>query len=176
NTVINNESQFYLGNLAVNPEVFYSVVDTSLFTIMVSVQNQARSCVTIRMTGQEFENSGKVALNSLSMNTTSDCNITVSESFLNTGNIFFGISAGEYVALKFSITSATSWYNSGKFIFFVAHGEIVNLQIYCHAGPRDFNSIRNDGVVCLNNTTWQVNTNVDGNGCVALGSGGQLYL
>ncbi|OBA21852.1 hypothetical protein METBIDRAFT_19111, partial [Metschnikowia bicuspidata var. bicuspidata NRRL YB-4993] len=184
NTIRNTSSEIRLANLTVNQEVYYSIVNCSLINVSGCVSNAGNIHVIsldgeqiwVRMTGEEFENSGIVAINALRSNAISNFCFNLSGSFLNTGNMYFGINGSISGSLPFSVTSVNSWSNTGKMIFHAAHGEKARLRIRRYVADDVTNSISNNGTICLNNTLWPVHTNIEGNGCIAVGMYGQIDL
>ncbi|OBA20240.1 hypothetical protein METBIDRAFT_32261 [Metschnikowia bicuspidata var. bicuspidata NRRL YB-4993] len=183
-TVANNKAEFAEESLTVSAEVYLSIVNSSRVTFLDSVRNYGSLYVTnrnnqdvwVRMSGQDFENSGTVSFSCLTTPVLSDYHIMATRSFVNTGNMYFGVYGGDYGASPFSVTSVATWTNSGMILFLVAHGESAQLQIQRYTPDNGYRSITNTGSLCLNNTHWPVQTNIEGNGCIIVGSGGQLDL
>ncbi|OBA23747.1 hypothetical protein METBIDRAFT_30159, partial [Metschnikowia bicuspidata var. bicuspidata NRRL YB-4993] len=184
NITMSTMNELILTSLTVRPEVYFSVINSNLFTVLGLFKNEGNINFTssssrttgVRITGEEFENLGNVILNSLSNEAFSEFHITLLGSFQNTGNIYFGIQGGSYETAPFSVTSVTEWYNTGIMVFAATYGMDVRLDFECRSLSNELTSIVNDGTVCLNNTLWPVKTTIEGIGCITLGSGGQLDL
>lgn len=167
-----------IGDLNINPGVYYSIVNNALTTIAGSLDNQGGFYVTsdnglaasVSLVSGTIKNSGKLAFNSSRASVVSNYNLNSIGEFLNTGEMWFGLS-GYALVPPVILGSATNWENQGKIHFVQSRGTPSSVTISNVLGK-----VNNEGTICLVNMEWVQTTSVEGSGCINIGENGSLQL
>ncbi|KAM9905612.1 hypothetical protein OXX79_002052, partial [Metschnikowia pulcherrima] len=177
NTVEVSPISLSLGELYINPGVYYSIVNNFQTLLARSVYNKGGLFITaadsytasVTMTGDTFMNSGIVSFNSLSASKISQYYITTITSFSNTGSMFFGVSGATLLNTPYYVKSVYSWSNTGMMVFKRTSGSAGSVVIHSSVDSSGVPTITNAGSICLYNTDWTQSTSIKGSGCITVG-------
>ncbi|KAM9922705.1 hypothetical protein OXX59_005649 [Metschnikowia pulcherrima] len=184
NTVEVSPISLSLGELYINPGVYYSIVNNFQTLLARSVYNKGGLFITaadsytasVTMTGDTFMNSGIVSFNSLSASKISQYYITTITSFSNTGSMFFGVSGATLLNTPYYVKSVYSWSNTGMMVFKRTSGSAGSVVIHSSVDSSGVPTITNAGSICLYNTDWTQSTSIRGSGCITVGPESQFNL
>ncbi|KAM9936595.1 hypothetical protein OXX80_003859 [Metschnikowia pulcherrima] len=184
NTVEVSPISLSLGELYINPGVYYSIVNNFQTLLARSVYNKGGLFITaadsytasVTMTGDTFMNSGIVSFNSLSASKISQYYITTITSFSNTGSMFFGVSGATLLNTPYYVKSVYSWSNTGMMVFKRTSGSAGSVVIHSSVDSSGVPTITNAGSICLYNTDWTQSTSIRGSGCITIGPESQFNL
>lgn len=177
-TVVVSPVSLSIGDLTINPDVYYSIVNNLLTTLGGNLDNQGGFYVTssnglaasVTIVSGTIKNSGDLAFNSLRANVASIYNLNSIGSFENTGNMWIGISSFS-VTPPIILGSALDWDNSGKIYLSQAAGTPSTITISQALG-----SVNNDGTICIERLLWLQTTSITGSGCINVMDDATLQL
>ena len=172
-------------DLTVNSGAYYWLLNNNSTVLRGSVENNGGLYVSnflgvvsdFTAVGPSFINRGSLDFNTLDAKEVSIYNITSSDTFENSGDMFFGVSGGTPIKTPFTITAATSWTNQGRIVFEKTSEPSVHVLVGKEiAEENGLRYIKNEGAICLYNTEWKQTTNVVGKGCITVGKNSKFQL
>lgn len=148
-----------IGDLTINPDVYYSIVNNLATVIAGSLNNQGGFYVTstnlaaaaVSLVSGSIENSGELAFNALGANAASLYALASIAEFSNTGDMWFG--SALHLADPFVVTSVSGWTNDGL-MYFKQQSGVASLVVLAQvAGSSGLLSLENNGQICLEGVT-----------------------
>lgn len=178
NTVYDNPVDLSNEGLTIDQGSFLTLIDNEITTIGGDFDNNggfyitSKNSITFTITNNVFNNHGNLSFDALSADFAPTFDIISVESFSNTGNMWF-YSAGA-AATPFTITSTGSWDNEFLIYFKQATGSASPVNIVGVAYSAS--SINNNGIICLDNTYYYLDSYLTGSGCLAAMNSGSVQL
>ncbi|OBA22997.1 hypothetical protein METBIDRAFT_96132 [Metschnikowia bicuspidata var. bicuspidata NRRL YB-4993] len=87
--------------------------------------------------------------------------------------MFFGGSLARDGTKPFIIDFKNEWHNTGMIVFRRNYGKV---PLYINGFTDGTPVIKNSGSICLYSTTWDVQTTIEGNGCISVGYDSILHV
>lgn len=168
NTITIDPVNLSIGDLTILPDVYYSIVNNAATSITGSLDNQGGFYVTstdssltasVSLVSGSIHNSGELAFNSSRSLQSSSYNLNAVGDFINTGDMWFGISG--FALAPINLGSTTNFENHGRIHFVQSDGNPSDVRINQAAGRVD-----NDGTVCVTNMHWIQTASIEGGGCI----------
>ncbi|OBA24097.1 hypothetical protein METBIDRAFT_228734 [Metschnikowia bicuspidata var. bicuspidata NRRL YB-4993] len=172
-----------LTDLTVLTDIKYTVINSPSVIVQGTFWNNGSFFVfnnerpiQLQVKGPGFHNFGTISFNSISYVEEASYAIWAGGAFWNSGTIYFDACKTPFEEVPFIISSTRLWYNEGRMIFKKTAGSIGELFAGGRSVKDNSLAITNQGTISLYNTHWGVQTNINGNGCIVVGSGSRLNL
>lgn len=182
NTVQISPVDLQIGDLTINSDVYYSIVNNLATVIGGNLDNRGGFYVTstnglaaaVALASGTINNSGELAFNALDANVASTYDLASIGAFKNTGDMWFG--SAESVASPFTITSVTDWQND-RLIYFKKAGGVASVVALAQVvGSGGLLSLENNGQICLEGVSYIQTSSIDGSGCINVGDGANAKI
>lgn len=174
-----------LGDLVINPDTYLEIDDStfnrlggSLFVqgsyYIISNSNWANSVV---VEAGVVENSGLIAWENQQANLAGRFVVKSIGHFKNSGQIFLS-TAGLWSnpVSPFELSSVTDWNNDGLIQISQLNGAQSPVYFRQIGGDNGFNTINNNGNICLQNVIYTQETSIAGSGCINVQEQAQVDL
>lgn len=177
-TVLVSPVNLEIGELNINPGVYFSIVNNVLTVLGGNLNNDGAFYVTstnglaasVTIASGSIINRGDLAFNSLKANVITNFNLDSVGTFSNTGNMWLGVPIFSAVP-PIILGSALDWENKGMIYLRQELGGASPITISQVLGAID-----NSGTICIERLNWLQTTTINGAGCVNVQADGHLQL